>query len=510
MQMFPSAPPIILVFSCVHAAYALAVNTSSVLSVSVNTALSTDVTADDPASTCDNLHTCRSLYSIIQTCLATIFACVWVAVHRNIPAPKIETVRRSNPIIKAARWLWSTILDQRQSVIVFTVTLLAPEWVLAWAVRQRLRARTIAKELEEARVEAMEDWKASHSELVNGTSAVAVEDRVGSTGVSGRGSSENLIEKRSSVVDNHSRPAPTEERGALTRAMSVAKLGQPLTNAHGFFAIMGGYHAYDKNGPLNPLSPDEVIKLVRSSKLVPPTRDELSNLSKGDVISKGVAILQTIAFVVQCIARLVKHLPLTNLEVMTLAYTVMTVAMYIAWWDKPLNISCAIRVPGLSSGDKATHEYNWDTIFYYIIGAQDDEADLRYLQRVPTFWAGKAGEEDVWNADIIALLAAMAFGAVHCIAWSYAFPSHTELLMWRVSSIAIAAVPAALLIGLALSRGIDDMGVLVLIGFSFVGAPVYICARTILLVLSFTTLKFKYLPYAVYQNVQWTEFIPHI
>ena len=241
--MFPSVLPILLVLSSVHTVDALAVNTSSVLSVSVNPVLSTNITAADPAGACDNLHTCRSLYSIIQTCLATIFACVWVAVHRNVPAPKIETVRNSNPIIKAAQWLLSTILDQKQSVIVFTVTLLAPEWVLAWAVRQRLRARTIAKELEEARVEATEHWKASLPEPVDGTSAEIIEDRVGSTGVSGRGSSENLIEKRSSAMDNHSHPAPAEDRGACTsdddivcsasliflstgtRAMSVAKLG---------------------------------------------------------------------------------------------------------------------------------------------------------------------------------------------------------------------------------------------------------------------------------------------
>ena len=56
------------------------------------------------------------------------------------------------------------ILDQRQSVLVFTVTLLAPEWVLAWAVRQALEARDLVKRLEDAREVAERRWEISGTE----------------------------------------------------------------------------------------------------------------------------------------------------------------------------------------------------------------------------------------------------------------------------------------------------------------------------------------------------------
>ena len=297
----------------------------------------------------------------------------------------------------------------------------------------------------------------------------------------------------------------------LTSEYSQLTWKAAWTPAHGFFAIMGGYQACDEKGPIHPLRPDEVVSLVRKGRLVPPTGDELSSRSKGDVLSKGVAVLQTGWFVVQCIARLVEHLPLTSLEVMTLAYTVMTVAMYVAWWDKPLNVSCAIRVLGVRVEGEAEPNSIWDTIFFYVIGAQDENVELEYLQRVPTFWAGKADQEDLFKADIFALLVAMAFGAVHCIAWSYTFASPAELNMWRASAIAIVAIPAGLLIGLALilhKNESDSAGAYIVKGFSFIGAPVYICARSILLVLSFTTLKS--LSSQVYQTVQWTDFIPHI
>ncbi|KAF7970713.1 hypothetical protein HWV62_23196 [Athelia sp. TMB] len=483
------------------------VNTTSALHAPVATALSAAVnlTTADPAGTCDNLNTCRSLFSIVQTCLATIFACVWVAVHRNIPAPKIKPHYSSNPVKKAAQWLWSKICDQRQSVIVFTVTLLAPEWVLAWAIRQELRARKLVKELNKARTISMRRCEARHPEYVKKQGVETAEGAdTRSTGISMRGSSEDglpLIEKTSpsnamvtqTTITDHAAeqgaetaddediqitggslpssahdelsptekrivsspisithptpPTPQEDEIEWTRARRVGQLDQAWTVAHAFFIIAGGYHGCNENGPQYPLDPEDVVSLVRDGKLVPPTTEALSDRSKGDVLSKGIAILQTVWFVVQCIARLAEHLPITNLEVMTLAYTVMTVAMYIAWWDKPLNVSCAIRVPV----DRERWKFDdsdfidFGRIAKYVMGVQDDDVYLRTLRRVPTFWAGVPDQDDVFKADVIALLVAMAFGAVHCIAWFYPFTSHAELLLWRMSAIAIIAFPAGLL-----------------------------------------------------------------
>lgn len=47
--------------------------------------------------------------------------------------------------------IWTKIIDQRQAATVFLVTLLVPEWVLAWALRQFFTARSLSKKLEEAR-----------------------------------------------------------------------------------------------------------------------------------------------------------------------------------------------------------------------------------------------------------------------------------------------------------------------------------------------------------------------
>ena len=206
---------VLLAFPSIDTANSLTVNTTSALIPPATSALSdiANLTTAIITKSCDDIHTCRTLYSIVQTCLATTFACVWVAVHRNIPAPKPlpDPNSKAGPIKKAARWLWSKIRDQRQPVIVFSVTLLAPEWVLAWAVRQRLRAHRLAEELEEARAEATGRWREDHSE--------SAEDP--GTSVSGRGSSENLIEKRSSSANEPAHPVHTKGQGPCTSTQVI-------------------------------------------------------------------------------------------------------------------------------------------------------------------------------------------------------------------------------------------------------------------------------------------------
>lgn len=193
---------IFLAFPSIDVAQSLAVNSSlSQHAPAASILLATaSVDAADIIASCKDLDSCRSLYSIIQTCVATIFACVWVAVHRNISAPKRKREWSSNSISKAAQWMWSKIADQKQSIVVFTVTLLAPEWVLAWAIRQMLRARRLAKELEDAREVAKKNWEDMDRDVIEANVIGTDADESGrSDGLSLRPSSGEkvtLIEKQ--------------------------------------------------------------------------------------------------------------------------------------------------------------------------------------------------------------------------------------------------------------------------------------------------------------------------
>ncbi|KAF7984855.1 hypothetical protein HWV62_10817 [Athelia sp. TMB] len=541
MPPFPGSALILLMLPSAIDARAITADPTSHPGANVaSTIISAATNATLPSGDCDNIHYCRTLVGLVQSCILTILACVWFAVHRNVPAPKVVRIRHANSLVRTGLFVWNKVLDQRQAAIVFVVTLLVPEWVLAWALRQWLRARKLVRELENARAAANKERKTikprvrdAEKDVVESVEGVMDDEALaGSSGFSTHSEHEPLVNRQlaSQVTLESGR---NEERcpkcasvhcsedvyrseyDQVAMAKRVAKANEAWEKMHAFFIIMGGYQFYGENGPVRPVSPDEVVELVQRGYLVAPSSDELANQSKGDALSKGAAILQTLWFVMQCIARRIEHLPVTNLEVMTLAYTVITVAMYIAWWDKPLNVSCAVRVPAEEVEGEKVEEYDsvWDRILAYVIGLQDDYVDLRECTRVPTFWAGDVDDDyDFITADVIALLVAMVFGAVHCIAWSYPFQSHLEQQLWRASAIAIVAVPAALAVSTIMAAYVGD---LLGVGRNTVGAIlyvplalIYIAARIILILISFSSLRM--LPAGVYQTVQWTTFVPHI
>ena len=70
----------------------------------------------------------RSIWDIVWSCLATIFACSWVSVHPNIPAPH------------EAQW---RIFLRRLELVFWAV--IGPEMIITWALRQWLSARRLEK-----------------------------------------------------------------------------------------------------------------------------------------------------------------------------------------------------------------------------------------------------------------------------------------------------------------------------------------------------------------------------
>jgi len=80
---------------------------------------------------CNDLHQCRTIWDIVCSCLATIFACTWVALHMNIPGPDEK---------------WDTIALPKVGIMM--LALVAPEIVVVWAMRQWLVARRIGKKYE--------------------------------------------------------------------------------------------------------------------------------------------------------------------------------------------------------------------------------------------------------------------------------------------------------------------------------------------------------------------------
>jgi len=92
----------------------------------------------------------------------------------------------------------------------------------------------------------------------------------------------------------------------------------------------------------------------------------------------------------------------------------------------------------------------WDAILvrvfgpFFAMGAGDDY-DVGE-KKVGTFYAGDLDGVEQEAVRLAATMVAMVFGAIHCVAWSFAFPSRAEQVLWRVSSVAVTCIPAVLAI----------------------------------------------------------------
>ena len=406
----------------------------------------------------------------------TIFSCTWVAVHPNVPSP----VKR-NPIMSFAG----------HRLPLFICALLVPEYVLAWAIRQFLRAREIANQ----------------------------------------------------------NKSNFKTFGYIFIILSNVLLELQWSTTHGFFMIMGGFHLFERSlketgednrnmsqeddKPLHPLRARDLEDHEGYEPFTMPTKAEIQDKGKSDWLAKSLVLLQTSWFIMQCIARAREHLPVTHLEIVTVAYAAMNFVIYGFWWNKPLNANRPVRVfrkldPNAASDGDQPHRpgpMEWkltlkaideglQTLLQLIVAGSVDGVDLSLEDRVPRFWADNRSDGYVLIADGIVLGVGVCFGAIHCIAWHFSFPTSTELLMWRISSVAITAVPIymPLMMGLgALLAGLMDFektGVAIIYFGSLSGGILYIIARAVTLVLAFTSLRD--LPPGAYQTVHWTTFIPHV
>jgi hypothetical protein len=335
-------------------------------------------------------------------------------------------------------------------------------------------------------------------------------------------------------------------------------IGHGWTETHGFFALMGGFMAFNGDTPVQTLLPEQLAGYSLSGKGHFPciTTDEIQDRSKGDIVSKGLVVLQTGWFIIQSITRWIRGLPLTQLELVTIAFAILNFVVYWLWWNKPLNVHRAVRVyrieettspvtnedvGEIAEGEHRNFRYKlclagryvfrlpmsvfggmkdgirkhgWKVVLvpcellFRITGMQDHDVGLvEEDRRVSTFYPKSAGQlADIAEGAVVAF-AGTLFGAMHCIAWSFAFPSDTERHLWHIASISITVCPLAfILFGFLLHflfpNGRVFWGCLNLIFLT------YVVSRLFLIFLPFLSLRA--LPPDIYQSVQWTMIVPHL
>ncbi|KAF2008385.1 hypothetical protein BU24DRAFT_313500, partial [Aaosphaeria arxii CBS 175.79] len=92
------------------------------------------------------------------------------------------------------------------------------------------------------------------------------------------------------------------------------------------------------------LTPSGILFLAQLGLLPNTTPETVSDKSKADLIAKLVVCIQAGWFLLQCLARTVKGLPLSLLEIHVLTHVLCAFAMYLLWIDKPYDVGSPIMI----------------------------------------------------------------------------------------------------------------------------------------------------------------------
>lgn len=331
------------------------------------------------------------------------------------------------------------------------------------------------------------------------------------------------------------------------------------TMTHGFFAAMGGFVLLKDGEEPRTLFIDniehqqELESCLRNGD-IHITEAEIKDRSKSDILAKAFVIIQTGWFLLQCIARRVEHIPVTKLELVTLAFAALNFLTYALWWEKPFSVNCPYRIRvsereislecatkegGENVPNSTVRNHNIPNAINSMVEVlklirktpraildgvsalskimgQDFEFRERGKKGVPTFYSGQGRDSTYSQATILgASGVAMLFGAIHCIGWSFEYPSHIEKVLWRISSVSITAAPPLCFAGnviiqtcysrLNVSHRLQNwLNPILMLSFTVL----YVLSRLALFVLALSSLRS--LQYGEYQTVEWTTFIPHI
>ncbi|KAJ7151294.1 hypothetical protein C8R43DRAFT_1067483 [Mycena crocata] len=312
-----------------------------------------------------------------------------------------------------------------------------------------------------------------------------------------------------------------------------------ISRTHGFFISMGGFVSRTRH---NPIVTDEQLeeRLGFITDIRAVDEEDIKDKSKSDALSKGVALVQGLWFTTQCIARVHQHLPVSELEVTTLAFAIVNIFIYAMWWGKPLDVQRPILVgpqQEVPTADPALDDQNssllgsslekrpeevakpWQGSFLdglngALTGNYGEDYNPTSYPSVPSFWATASNDirDKYKHAFLIECLVGAIFGGIHCAAWNADFASTTEMWMWRSSALAVATVPgivAGFWMAGRSDRVDEDSAVHTLMVYiSLLAYVMYPIARLFLIVLPLIALRAP--PPGTLTDVNWSVYIPHL
>jgi hypothetical protein len=271
----------------------------------------------------------RGTFDLLLLCLTTLFLCAWTAYHPNVQ------VGRSNWRKTAHRCVW------------MLVAIFVPEAVLWCAWEQWWAAKNLMVRVNEAeKSRSVDEGMCSTCEVrACDVDDCSKEESVRNDGITSTSSTEAATNAIEHVITENPRESAS---------ISLEHSSSPTwTRETAFFALSGGLalpHPDPTKPPLS-LTPTGILLLHRLRLLPPLSPPNIADKSKADAIAKALVCLQAAWFLLQCLARAVKRLPVTSLEIHVLAHVLCAFAIYTVWWGKGYDVGLPMVLEGEETGD---------------------------------------------------------------------------------------------------------------------------------------------------------------
>ena len=444
----------------------------------------------------------RSTLDILWASLATIIACTYSVLHLNVP----EQRRGKDPGWKGdLKWTlrrWKTNLKWSVLTVFFPEFILTKALADWWNTRDQLRQLHARFPGTSKKITLKHMLFADMGGFVFASHAEDIANDVKSSDREALGQDENVNPvPADDVVEPPRPPSPRADDATGQRSRSTHKdvTDDVLQVRSGSQTTYWHLDAY-------------VLKELLANGDIPldlPPEEEIMDRSKSDLLAKTITLLQICYFVLAVLIRAGRRLPISELELGTVAFVVPSALTYLGTFEKPKSPETAIVLSNLASASlvERVRQYAKDSHSQRLFSmTQRFVADGRALRN--DLLLGAHGARVVVLASIVAII---LFSSIHVAGWNLSFASIVDMWLWRAASIATTAAPMPL--------AFCYFGILFIPGFSegindgLVGAAVllplvvYILGRLILIVEMFRGLG--YLPPEAFAAT-WTANIPHI
>jgi hypothetical protein len=329
-------------------------------------------------------------------------------------------------------------------------------------------------------------------------------------------------------------------------------LGHPeWTVRHGFFADMGGIKIAPPDIVPFPIDSQQLAFLVAHAYLPMPTisTNNICSINKADGFARIVTAMQIAWFCVSCAGRGMEHIGVSPLELTTLAFIICTLHNYFFWYFKPLDpsspkmLDMAVPIAQVRRSAGVNDSYSRTpldfvkplpdpksliTPFWFGFGAVFDFGEEAGARPVQTLANSRVLPPDgvSWGMTLYLIFFQVVYYGLHlAVGWVVAFPTTVEWYLWTVSNLTNIGLIGVYIVALPLgtyfapfigrfvfykqaSSILEVASMLPYWAKLLVHVLAYIVARS--LVLTESIISLRALPATIYQNVNWSAFVPHI